>query len=103
MKKRYHILHDGEGRILALMPAAATTTRDGVQVGWRPLAGINQFVAEVILSATHARMSSQELLDEYRVRLDANAGKATLLRRSDRPRFSKTSKDKPPSTARRRR
>ena len=71
MKNRYHIVHDSEGRILALVPAAAFAMRDGIQVGWRPVAGINQFVAEVQLTAAHARMTPQELIEQFQVRIDA--------------------------------
>ena len=81
MKKCYYIVHDREGRILALMPAAAAETKDGVQVGWRPLAGVNQFVAEVQLTAAHARLPPQEFIEQYLVRLNAKAGVATLHRR----------------------
>ena len=103
MKKRYQIVHDAEGRILALMPASALATRDGVQVGWRPVAGINQFVVEVTLTAIHARLPSHELLEAYRVRLDANSGKATLLRRTVSPRANRMSTDRRSPTAGRRR
>ncbi len=81
MRKRYHIVHDSEGRILAMMPVVATELKGGIQVGWRPVAGADQFVAEVQLTATHARMNPQELLDHCLVRLDAKAGTATLRRR----------------------
>jgi hypothetical protein len=103
MKKRYHIVHDAEGRILALIPAAAPATREGIQAGWRPVAGLNQFVVEVTLTATHARMPSHELLEAYRVRLDAKSGKAALVRRTVSPRANRTSTDHRSSTAGRRR
>ncbi|MDR4480824.1 MAG: hypothetical protein R3B37_13905 [Nitrospira sp.] len=84
MRKRYHIVHDSEGRILAMMPVVAAELKDGIRMGWRPLAGAGQFVAEVQLTATHARMNLQELLDHFLVRLDAKAGTVTLRRRTIR-------------------
>ena len=51
---------------------------------------------------THAHMTPQGLLDEYRVRLDADSRKATLLRRTVYPRVNKTSKRTVSSAANRR-
>ena len=82
MKTGYYVVHDNEGRILALVPKAAVAAKHGVQVGWRPVAGINQFVAEVQLTATYARMTPHELIEQCAVRLDAKNGTATLHRRT---------------------
>ena len=92
MNKCYYMVHDSEGRILALVPAAAVAARNGVQVGWRPVAGINQFVAEVQLTAAYARMTPQELIEQCVVRLDTKNGTATLHRRTVRPATKKAIK-----------
>lgn len=85
MKRCYYIVHDSEGRILALVPTAAVEARNGVQVGWRLVAGLNQFVAEVQLTAAYARMTPQELIEQCLIRLDTKKGIATLYRRTVRP------------------
>jgi hypothetical protein len=82
MKTSYYVLHDNEGRILALVPNAAVSAGHGVQVGWRPVPGVNQFVAEVRLTATYARMAPHELIEQCAVRLDRKNGAATLHRRT---------------------
>ena len=102
IKKRYHIVHDHEGRILALVPADTLATRDGVQVGWRPVAGINQFVAEVELTAAHARMTPQALIEQFLVRIDKKKGSAVLRHRTVRPIAEKAIKTKPLRATRRR-
>jgi hypothetical protein len=102
IKKRYHIVHDCEGRILALVPAAMMVMRDGIQVGWRPVAGINQFIAQVQLTAAHARMTPHELIEQCLVRVDGKKGTASLLRRMVRPAARKAIKEKPSAASRRR-
>lgn len=80
--QRYHIVHDRDGRILALAPAGAVEVRSGVQVGWRPVAGLHQLVTEIDLSPEHARVGPSELLKKFEVRTDAKTGKARLQRRA---------------------
>ncbi len=84
MKTGYYVVHDSEGRILALVPKAAVAARHGVQVGWRPVAGINQFIADVQLTAAYARMTPHELIEQCAIRLDTKNGAATLHRRTVR-------------------
>ena len=102
MKTRYHIVHDNEGRILALVPAAAIAMRGGIQVGWRPVAGVNQFVAEVELAAAHARVAPQELIAEFRVHLNAKNGGTRIRRRTNRDSATKgSSAERSPTSPRR--
>jgi hypothetical protein len=82
MKTIYYVLHDNEGRILALVPKAADSAGHGLQLGWRPVPGVNQFVAEVRLTAAYARMAPHELIEQCAVRLDRKHGAATLHRRT---------------------
>jgi hypothetical protein len=78
----YHIVHDGEGRILAMVPAGAVETSGGLQLGWRPLPAINQFVTDVRLTPALARIAPREILDEFVVRSGGNRGTGRLRRRS---------------------
>lgn len=102
MKIRYYILHDSEGRILAVVPAAGVEMKDGIQVGWRPVAGVNQFVAEVELAAAHARVAPQELIAEFRVHLNAKNGGTRIRRRTNRDSATKgSSAERSPTSPRR--
>jgi hypothetical protein len=101
MKIRYYFLHDGEGRILAVVPAAGVEIKDGIQVGWRPVAGVNQFVAEVELAAAHARVAPQELIAEFRVHLNGKNGSARIRRRTIRDTAAKGSSAERSPTSRR--
>ncbi len=91
-KACYHVVYDREGRILALVPVALTVMSDGVQVGWRPVAGLNQFVTEVQLTAAQARVAPQELIDQFQVRFEHTQQNATLHRRRLRPAATGVSK-----------
>jgi hypothetical protein len=80
----YHIVHDGEGRILAMIPAGAVRTSGDLELGWRPVPGINQFVTDVRLTPAHAGMGPRALIDEFVVQPDGNRGTGRLRRRTAR-------------------
>ena len=83
-KQRCHVVHDREGRILALAPVGAVEIRNGVQVGWRPVAGLHQFVTEIDLTPEQARVAPYELLEKFQIHIDSKKGTARLQRKAAR-------------------
>ena len=79
--RRYHVVADRAGRILALLPARATRVGGGVELGWRPVAGARQVVAEIDLTDEHTGLSPQEMIEAFALHVDRKTGRARLKRR----------------------
>ena len=82
---RYHVVSDRAGRILALVPARTARIAGGGEVGWRPVAGPRQHIAEIDLTAEHTALPPHELLAAFSVKVDRKTGRAELKRRGRAP------------------
>ena len=78
---RYHVVSDDKGRILALVPVEARRMAGGVELGWRPVAGRGQRVAEIELAREHTALAPDELIAAFSVKIDRKTGRAHLARR----------------------
>jgi len=83
---RYHVVADRAGRILALLPARAIRVAGGAELGWRPVAGPGQHVAEVELTGEHAGLGPAAMIEVFAVHIDRRTGRAELRRRPSRRR-----------------
>ncbi len=77
--RRCYLLHNEEGRILAIAPIATVRTNDGVECGFRPVPKAHQTLAEVNLEGEHAELSLADLL-QFEVVIDAKTGRPSLKR-----------------------
>lgn len=59
---RYYVVHSRAGRILAVAPISVGQSREGVEMGWRPVAAHNQIVTEIELTGEQAKLALHELL-----------------------------------------
>jgi hypothetical protein len=75
---RYYAIHRRDGRILALVPIAATRQNEGVELGLRPVPTRGQMVSEVEPSADQLQLGPETLLESFRVRLRTRKGGARL-------------------------
>jgi hypothetical protein len=83
--RRCYVVHARDGRILAIAPVEPPASAEGVRLGWRPVAGPDQLIAEIELPDDLATLSLSELLDGFEVDLSAAGGPAPCLRaRRDR-------------------
>ena len=74
---RYYVVHNRAGRILAVAPISGGQNREGMQLGWRPIARGNQIVTEIELNNEQARLGLHELL-AFEIKTDARSGVARL-------------------------
>jgi hypothetical protein len=77
---RCYIVHDRAGHILAVAPSTTVRVREGVNLGWRPIAGRNQVVTEIQLDNEQVKLPLHELLD-FKLKIDARSGVPCLQRR----------------------
>jgi hypothetical protein len=78
--RRYFVLHDIEGRILALAPVGTVQSANGVKLGWRPVPGLQQMLTEIDLTPEMMKLDVREVLGSFRVQVDSRNGKAQLKR-----------------------
>ena len=67
-----HILHDGDGRILALAPADAVSDGDGSTRGVVPVPADGQFAVRLTLTEEHAAVGPVALVRDYQVDLSSD-------------------------------
>ncbi len=89
--RRYFVVHDRGGRILALGPFEAPEAQGGVAIGWRPVPMRGQLVNEVELTEEHLQLGPQEVLERFRVHVDRRKGVARLEVAARRRRARRTS------------
>lgn len=77
---RHYVLHDDQGRILALAPAEPVRQPGGAQLDWRPLPGPGQHLAEVQLDGDLADLGLNEILASFHV--ERRGSDAVVLRRA---------------------
>ena len=78
----YYIVHTRDGRIVAAASVEAPSTRDGVHLRWRPVAGPDHVVSEIRLTDERAGLLVSSALAEFEV--DVAAEHPQLRRRSGR-------------------
>jgi hypothetical protein len=79
---RFYVVHDEQGRILAIAPVALQQVSERVRLGCRPLPGPGQKVVELVLDHEHASLRPHELL-EFEVALHPQTGNPQLRRRKN--------------------
>jgi hypothetical protein len=76
---RFFVVHDEQGRILAVAPVALQHVSERVRLGCRPVPGPGQKIVELVLEHEHASLLPHELL-EFEVALHPQTGKPQLRR-----------------------
>ncbi|MGO9029885.1 MAG: hypothetical protein ACLQOZ_14805 [Acidimicrobiales bacterium] len=76
----FHLVHDGSGRILAMVDAAETAGPDGRRLRHEPVARPGQQVVRLVLSDEHLAAGPAALFSEFEV--DLTASPTTLRRRT---------------------
>jgi hypothetical protein len=76
----YYIVHTRDGQIVAAASVEATSTRGGVHLRWRPVAGPEHVVSEIPLTDEHAGLLLSPALADFEV--DVGAEHPRLRRRS---------------------
>lgn len=61
--RRIYVVHDEQGRILALAPIVEEQVNERVRIGYRPVPSPHQKVTEVELTDERAGLAAHELLD----------------------------------------
>jgi hypothetical protein len=76
-----HVVHDANGRILAIAPAAHIVGEDGVRRGVTPVPVDGQFAVRLTLTDEHHAVGPVALVRDYEI--DVRAGQPNL--RPQRP------------------
>ena len=74
-----HVVHDADGRLLAIAPAAGTLTEAGVELGVVPVPKQGQFATRLTLADEHHAAGPVALLRDFEI--DVSAGEPRLRRR----------------------
>lgn len=81
-RRDVHIVHDGDGRILAVAPAGPISGDDGSTRGVTPVAAEGQFALRLTLTEEHAAVGPGALIRDFEV--DLSAAQASLRSRTTR-------------------
>jgi hypothetical protein len=77
--RRYYIVHNGRGKLLALAPVEVERQSDELQLGWRPVETEIQFVTEIELDGPQLERLSRDL-EKSELRFDEKTGKPYVHR-----------------------
>ena len=80
--RRHYVVHDRQGRILALAPVTAPPLAGEVRTDWRPMPVAGQRVVEIDLEPAQLALGLDVVIVTFRV--DTGSAKAAVLRRITR-------------------
>lgn len=83
MSKKYYVVHDSDGHILALAPVKIVEPNEDIHLSWQPFCDLKQFVTEVELTGDQAFLPLHELIKAFHVHIDSQTHVVTLQRHSE--------------------
>jgi hypothetical protein len=78
-----HVVHDADGRLLAIAPAAGTLSEAGVELGVVPVPKPGQFAARLTLTDEHHTVGPVALLRDFEIDMSAGSPRLRPRRRDN--------------------